>query len=183
MSEPGHPKRRTLFAPTPMPSPHPALRRALLALMLAGAIPLVTATAAQAASCRTSGPHGGAYTATVCFDEPADDAVFTGDTTVSTTGAASGTGPGVRRTIFYLDGEHLLTDYEEPYTFQLPSPRYRNGAHRLEAEMLMRDGFTTARAWIDVTFANGPSAPTVNTKRFTPSTGTAPGPGRPFVVA
>ena len=142
-----------------MPSPHPAVRRALLAVLLAAAIPLVTATAAQAASCRTSGPPGGAYAATVCLEAPADAAVLTGDTTVSATESASGTGPGVRRVIFYLDGEYLLTDYESSYAFELPSARYTNGAHRLDVEMLMRDGFTTARAGIDLTFSNGPSAP------------------------
>jgi fibronectin type 3 domain-containing protein len=47
----------------------------------------------------------------------------------------------------------------------------------------MRDDFESEDAGIDVTFANGPDAPVPNTRQFTPTPGTLPAAGRPFVMA
>ncbi len=143
------------------------------------------ATAAALSSCQTSGPAGGTYTATVCLTTPSDGATVSGPTTVTATVTRSGTPtpPGAQRVVFYLDGVYQLTDYQSAYTWTLPSDRFVDGSHTLEVESLMRDGFTTARASINLTFQNGVTQPPVNTNHFTPTPGTAPAPGQPTVVA
>ncbi len=143
------------------------------------------ATAAALSSCQTSGPTGGTYTATVCLTAPADGATVSGLTTVTATVTRSGTPtpPGVQRVVFYLDGVYQLTDYQSTYTWTLPTDRFVDGSHTLEVESLLRDGFTTARASINLTFQNGVTQPPVNTNHFTPTPGTAPPPGQPIVVA
>jgi chitodextrinase len=141
-----------------------------------------TPVAASGGSCQASGPVTGAYTATVCLTDPADGATIVGNSTIAATVSFSGTSPGVRRVVFYIDGTYLLTDYTAPYTFVLPSAWLVDGVHVIEAESLLRDNFTTTRAAISLTFNNGVTQPPVNTNHFTPSTGTAPAPGKPFVV-
>ena len=47
----------------------------------------------------------------------------------------------------------------------------------------MRDDFASERAGLNLNFANGPEAPRQNDRQFTPSTGTPPEPGKPFVLA
>src|ERR1700675_3405389 len=122
--------------------------------------------AASGGSCQSSGPTTGAYTATVCITDPADGSTIVGNATFAATVSFSGTSPGVRRVVFYLDGAYLLTDYSTPYTFVLPSARLVDGVHLIEAESLLRDNFTTTRAAISLTFNNGVTQPPVNTKTF-----------------
>jgi chitodextrinase len=138
--------------------------------------------AASGGSCQASGPLTGAYTATVCLTNPADGSTVVGNAPVAATVSFSGTSPGVRRVVFYIDGAYLLTDYTTPYTFVLPSAKLIDGIHLIEAESLLRDNFTTVRAAVTITFNNGVTQPPVNTNTFTPSTGTTPAPGKPFVV-
>ena len=141
-----------------------------------------TPVAASGGVCQSSSPVTGAYTATVCLTDPADGASIVGNTTIVATASFSGTSPGVRRFVFYIDGAYLLTDYTTPYTFVLPSAKIVDGIHVIEVESLLRDNFTTDRASISLTFNNGVTQPPVNTNSFTPSTGTTPAPGKPFVV-
>ncbi|MFL5839126.1 MAG: Ig-like domain-containing protein, partial [Thermoleophilaceae bacterium] len=169
-----------------MPQTDPRARR-LPALTISLVIALAIAAfpaAAAASSCQTSGPAGGSYAITVCLDEPAASATLTGDTTVSgSTAAATGTAPAVQRLIFYVDGTYALTDYGAPYTFSLPTARWVDGSHRIEVEALLRDGFTSQRAGADVTFNNGVTTVPVNTKQWSPTSGTTPATGKPFVLA
>ncbi|MDT4947030.1 MAG: large repetitive protein, partial [Pseudonocardiales bacterium] len=58
-----------------------------------------------------------------------------------------------------------------------------DGSHRIEVEALLRDGFTSQRASVDVTFNNGVTTVPVNTKHWSPSFGTMPAAGKPFVLA
>jgi chitodextrinase len=148
------------------------------------AVGLLLPGRAAAAVCQTSGPVSGSYTVTVCITVPANGSLVSGDQAVSATATFSGTSPSaVRRMVFYLDGRYLLTDYSSPYTFQLPSASFVDGAHTLQTEALLRDGFTTAQTSIGLQFGNGVLTPPVNTNTFTPATGTAPSAGHPFVVA
>jgi len=133
--------------------------------------------------CQTSGPDTGAYTLTVCITAPSDGASLAGDATVSGTVSVSGASPGVQRAVFFLAGEELLTDFVAPYTFSLPTDHWADGARLIEVEALARDGFISARAGISIQFANGITQPPVNTRTFTPKTGTTPAPERPFTVA
>ena len=47
----------------------------------------------------------------------------------------------------------------------------------------MRDNYTTSQLPLSLTFANGITQPPVNTNTFTPSSGSTPAPGAPFVLA
>jgi fibronectin type 3 domain-containing protein len=141
-----------------------------------------TTAVASAGACQASSPPTNAYTATVCITDPADGSTIVGNTTVAATVSFAPTSPGVRRVIFYIDGAYLLTDYTTPYTFVLPSAKLVDGIHVIEAESLLRDNFTTDRAAVSLTFNNGVTQPPVNTNSFTPSQGTTPAPGKPFVL-
>ncbi len=111
-----------------------------------------------------------------------------------------------RRMEFTLDGLTLLTDYQaEPkvsvadpavYTFQLSTDRWVDGIHVLRAHAVMGDtlkgpypaqtpapGRVTVDAVASLTFVNGITVVPPNTNTFTPSTGSRPGPGAPFVLA
>ncbi len=154
-------------------------------IVVVAAVTVISVGAARAASpaCQTSSPSGGTYSVTVCLTTPLTGAV-TGDTVVTATASTSGTTPpGTQRAVFYLDGQYLLTDYSNPYTFVLPTNRFVDGTHLLEVETLMRDGFTSSRAGVSLQFQNGVKVPPVNTKHFTPTTGTTPPSGQPIVLA
>lgn len=124
-----------------------------------------------------------AYTVTVCVTNPAHGATLSGVQTISASASVIGSNPGVQRMIFYLGGEYLLTDYQSPYIFNLPTDRFVDGGRSLAVAALMRDGFTSQQASINITFDNGVTTPPVNNNSFTPSSGTTPSGGRPFVMA
>lgn len=158
------------------------VRLVLVVGLLANLIVLGVPGVTWAASCATSGPLAGSYSVTVCITDPADGATATGPVAAAATASAPG-GPGVRRMVFYLDGQYLLTDFQSPYTFTLPSDRFVDGTRTLALEALMRDGFVSQRASIGLEFANGVTTPPPPATGFTPTSGTAPAPGRPLVVA
>ena len=161
----------------------------IVALVLASASVLLTTEAAAAATCQTSGPVGGTYTVNVCLTAPSDGATLTGDTTVTATIATvTGTSPGTQRMVFRYTPPgggptYLLTDYQSPYTFVLPTTKFVDGAYGLSAEALMRDTFTTPPTSVGLTFTNGITTPPVNTNTWSPTPGTNPAPGRTFTVA
>ena len=133
-------------------------------------------------NCVASGPASGAYTATVCFSSPTNT-TLTGNVVVTATVSVTGTNPGVQRMTFYLDGANLLTDYQSPYTFTLPSARWVDGNHAIAVAATMRDAFVTTQSVMATTFLNGITTPPVNQNSFTPALGTNPGSGSPLVVA
>ena len=85
--------------------------------------------------------------------------------------------------VFYLDGQYLLTDFETPYTFTLPSANWVDGSHTLEAEAIERDGFVADHAAVRLTFANGVTTPPKQPTGFKPTPGTTPAAGQPYVLA
>jgi chitodextrinase len=137
---------------------------------------------ARAAVCQSSGPAGGAYTVQVCFTAPADGSSATGDQTVTATATVTGTSTGIRRMTFYINGGYLLTDYQAPYTFVIPTTKFVDGSYTVEVEAWMRDGFISDRASVGMNFANGITTPPTNGNQWTPTPGTDPPPGRPLVV-
>jgi chitodextrinase len=167
-------------ATVPQPARRRVVRFAFVAAIAFAAF-LGFAGRAHAAACQTSGPTGGSYTVSVCLTAPADGATVGLDTTVSATVTVTGTGPGVQRMIFYLDGAYLLTDYQAPYTFTLPTAKFVDGMRTLEVEALMRDTFRTDRASINLLFGNGVTTPPTNTNTRGATLGT--GGGGPVVVA
>jgi chitodextrinase len=141
-----------------------------------------TTPAAAASACNTSGPSGNAYAVTLCITAPGTGSPLTGSTTVSATVSVTGTNPGVRELVFTLNGSDLLWDFQAPYTWVLDSTRWVDGVYSLGVDAIMRDGFTTAVTAENLTFGNGITSPPVNPNNFTPSVGTTPPPGQPFVV-
>jgi fibronectin type 3 domain-containing protein/predicted phosphodiesterase len=106
-----------------------------------------------------------------------------GDQSVSgTVSVTSGTNPGVIRTVFYLRGAYLLTDFTSPYTFTLQTSRFVDGTALLQMEADMKDGFVPALASVTLNFNNGVVTPPVNNGSFTPKT-PSPASGQPLVVA
>ena len=78
----------------------------------------------------------------------------------------------------------MLTDFQSTYAFVLPTTKWQDGAYTIAAEAVMRDGYITAnRASISLSFNNGITQPPVNQNTFTPSTGSTPPDGSPFIVA
>ncbi|HEX6035140.1 MAG TPA: Ig-like domain-containing protein, partial [Anaerolineales bacterium] len=134
-------------------------------------------------ACHTSTPPSAAYSVTVCITAPADGATVSGVRNVTATVTVTGTNPGVARLVFYLGGEYLLTEFETPFTFSLPTTKWVDGTRLLEAEALMKDGWTSERASISLIFVNGILQPPVNTNTFTPKTGTTPPAGQSFTLA
>jgi len=134
--------------------------------------------------CETSSPHPNPqYAVTVCITVPANGAVLTGAASVTATVSITGTNPGVQKLLFYLGGQYLLTDYTSAYSFTLPTTKFVDGNRFLEVEAKLRDGFTSTRAAVSVTFNNGISQPPVNNNNYTISTGSTPQVGRPFILA
>ena len=146
--------------------------------------PAATATPNPINPCATSTPSSGAYTVTVCFTAPSSGSVATGPVTVSASVNVSGTNPGIARVAFTINGGKLLTDFLNTYSFDLPSMKWQDGTYTLAAVAVMRDGYTTANpASISVIFSNGNAQPPVNPGTFTPTSGTTPPSGNPFIVA
>lgn len=139
---------------------------------------------AQGEMCASSSPPEGGYQIELCIVAPSPDTTLSGVRSVSALVTTSGSAPGVRRVTFYLDGQYLLTDYEAQYEFLLPTDRFVDGPHRLEAEALLRDDFVSNRAAIIVHFQNGVTDPPESRPApFTPTTGRPPEPGQPVIVA
>ena len=147
----------------------------------AGAAAVAAPTSTQAVACHESGEAGRLYTVTLCITSPDDGATLAGSTSVTATATVNGTSPGVRRLTFYLGGGYLLTDYQAPYQFELPTQKFVDGPRTLEVEAWMRDGFITERTSASLNFQNGVSTPPVNSNTFTPTTGSATG-GGPLVI-
>jgi fibronectin type 3 domain-containing protein len=165
--------------------PRPALaagvRLAALVALVAGML-VVAPGQARAAVCQSSGPAGGSYTVNVCFSGPSDGATAVGPTAVTATATVTGTNPGIRRMAFYMDGQELLVDYQTPYTFTLPTQKFVDGTKSIAVEAWMRDGFISSQASISLNFSNGNQSPPINGNSFTPTGGTNPAAGAPFVV-
>lgn len=146
----------------------------LLALSIVFAVILTgtrlsNASAMQPAACTTN--NRPSYSVTVCLVSPATNTTIVGDSTVAATVTFTGTSPGVRRLVFYLDDAYLLTSFGLPFSFQLPSTRWVDGAHTLAVEALLRDDFVTGRAPVNLVFANGVTQPPINTNTFAPTSG------------
>lgn len=154
-----------------------------IVLLSLTASPFHNQVLAAGGNCVTSSPNSGVYTVTPCITLPAAGATLGGLQTVSVVVTVTGTNPGISKLIFYLNGEYLLTDFQSPYTFTLPTADWVDGGKTMAVEVSMRDGFTSQRSSIFLVFSNGVTQPPVNTNTFTPTAGTTPSSGNPFVLA
>lgn len=166
---------------------HPHLMRILYVLAMASVLVAARAATAyehamafQAGNCVSD--TRSSYTVTICLTTPSAGSVVSGITPVQATISVTGANPGVRRLIFYVDNQYALTAFGLPYAFDLPTNQWVDGAHILSVEALLRDNFTTSRAAVNLTFANGVSAPPVNNNSFQVTSGFS-NLGRPLIVA
>lgn len=154
--------------------------------VLLGAIMPVQSSAAEPV-CSTTGPSGGAYTVNVCLNSPSSADVLTGETTVTASATSSSSKVVVKKLVFTLDGSYLITDYvPPPFQFLLPTDRYLDGAHTFGVYAIMSDGYTTKASPVtvpDVMFSNGVTSPPAAPGSFNATSGSAPEPGRPVVLA
>ncbi|HYM52344.1 MAG TPA: metallophosphoesterase [Candidatus Dormibacteraeota bacterium] len=161
---------------------HGGLGRLGLLLILVASLGTWSTPARGAGECLTQEPEGRAYRVILCIEQPASGASLTGMVPASATVTVEGAQLGVRSLVFYLDDAYLLTDFEEPFEFVIPSERFVDGPHTLAFEAFLRDDLLTERASVAVTFSNGTITPPLNTNRFEPRA-PAPVPGKPYVVA
>ncbi len=158
-----------------------------LSLMLAWALIIAFggAVPAQAAgpTCVTKSPTG-SYSVKVCLTV-GSGTTLTGNVAVSATVSIlpAGSSPGLRKLEFYLDGSYLITDFESPYAFTLPTASFLDGSHTVRADVLLRDNNTVSSAGVSATFANGTTSPPPPATGFTPTSGRPAAPGEAFVVA
>jgi hypothetical protein len=145
--------------------------------------PARVAFAATGAGCATSGPSSGSYSVTICFDGLSNNSSLSGDVGIAPSFSVSNTSVLMRHMVYYLDDVYLLTAYQKPYNFVLPTKFFPDGKHVLSFEAFLSDGFTTPkRASVSLVFKNGQLDPPADPKAFKPSLGTLPPPGSPFVL-
>lgn len=149
---------------------------AIVAVAVATSFP---ATAAPV--CRTSSPTSRAYTVTVCLTVPEAGTTVTGDATVTATVSVSN-GKAIRNVQFGVANGYVLTDFESPYTFILPSARWPNGSRSLRVRAVIKGSpdFTTPYTFSGVTFSNdGPPPPAAGFVPHEPAVAD----GAPLIVA
>ena len=166
--------------------------RVLIALMVLTnlvAAPFQPTVLAAGTNCITIAQYSGTYTITPCITAPLDGATISGAVTVSAdNGSPTGANPGIAKYIFYLTPinqpapEYLLTDYQTPYTFILPSNKFVDGTYVLAVEALMKDTKVSQRSSITITLNNGVTTPPAPNNTFAPTTGTTPPAGQPFTL-
>jgi hypothetical protein len=132
--------------------------------------------------CASGSPASGGYTAKVCLSYSSDGQQIRGDVGIEAKVEITGNPAKIQRAVFYLDGTYLLTAFDSPYKFILPTAKLLDGSHTLSVEAIMRDQYVTPRAEVSTVFNNGVTSLPVNNKTFEPSTGTAPVDGKPFTV-
>lgn len=172
------------------------LLAALLGALLAMGTPPTAARAAEAPTCVSGGPYArSGVVAQVCLQAPFDGATVSGTIPVVATLANTGTPTtplsafGARRMEFLLDGRALLTDYEAPWEFLLPTTYVADGVHTLQVRALLRDSFTdaidtmTPLLSVTLTSANGIVSVPPPAATFAPTNGRAPAAGQPYVLA
>ena len=132
---------------------------AIIVLVNSMTTPIQAAANAAGNNCISSSPTTGAYTVIPCFTSPADGAAISGDQTVASTVTVKGRNPGIAKLDFYLNGQYLTTEFENPYTLVLPSAKWPDGVQALAVAVTMKDGFTSQRSSIGLIFNNSsPSA-------------------------
>ena len=161
--------------------PAPRLIGALLAVSLALPVVLLAPRSASAVPCRTSGPGSGAYTVTVCFTAPAARSTVSGAVSVETSVSVT-SGRAVRHVQFFVGGGYVLTDYEEPWRFSLPSARWLDGETSMGVRAVVKGkpDYATPKTTMKLTLANGGPAPLP--PAFEPRVAD-PEPGTPLLVA
>ncbi|GAA4574613.1 hypothetical protein GCM10023176_41990 [Micromonospora coerulea] len=157
-----------------------------VAVLIAAGLNLTLSGRAESASatCQTSNPPSGSYTVLVCLTQPSTGSTIVGDTLVAATvNVTVGTSPGVAKTEWTLNGEHLLTDFQSPHQFTLSTADFADGEYAIGVSAKMRDGYLTPAAVVTATFANGNATTPPNTRQWAVPPIHGRGPQEAFVVA
>jgi hypothetical protein len=164
----------------------------MLTVSVVVCVGLGASTADAQATCATSTSTSGTYTITVCLTAPDNGSILSGNPAVSSTVTIDPPNAmGIQNVVYNLNPQpssnpYLLTSYQGPnYTFLLPTTDWVDGSYTLSANVTMKDDLnnTQASVSIPVTISNGITTLPPNPGTFTPSLGTSPAPGAPFVVA
>ncbi|HLU36885.1 MAG TPA: metallophosphoesterase, partial [Thermomicrobiales bacterium] len=99
-----------------------------------------------------------------CITAPSSGATLNGDVTISASVTATSGGlPSIDTVRWYLtpasqSGSTLIaTEYQTPWTLQLPTNRWVDGQYRLGVNVVFKSGSSTSTAQIPVTLNNGVS--------------------------
>lgn len=133
--------------------------------------------------CVTSTEPESAYDLELCIHEPSPGDILEEIVQVTASVEAAEAAPGISKVVFYLNGDYLLTDFEAPFQFELPTNRFIDGDYTLAADVTLNDDFVSEQASLEVTFANGVTELPVNENTFEPYTGASATIEWPFVVA
>lgn len=125
------------------------------------------------------------YSVQVCLTQPTPGSTVTGTATASATATVLSGSLRVVRMEFTLDGDHVLTDFQSPYVFTLPTTQWVDGSHSLAVAAVMSDSGSSNSnpASESLTFSNGITVVPPNTNSPTITSGTTPAPGTNLVVA
>ncbi|HVL24140.1 MAG TPA: DNRLRE domain-containing protein, partial [Thermomicrobiales bacterium] len=160
---------------------HRTITAVLVLLMLLVNIQVLPAPAASAAvvsqPCVDQGPPSGAYVAHICITNPVEGQILSGDATFTVTVSVSDPNIKIDRVRTYVStsnptsGSSFVSDYKDPYTMQIPTARWKDGAYVLSAQVYFLDGYTTsAFAQINVSFQNGVTTDARSDGSWTPKT-------------
>jgi fibronectin type 3 domain-containing protein len=120
----------------------------------------------------------------VCLTQPSTGSTIVGDTLAkATVNTTVGTSPGVAKTEWSLDGQHLLTDFQSPHEFTISTADFADGEYTIGVSAKMRDGYVTPATVITATFANGNATAPPNTRQWLVPPIQPRRPQEPFVVA
>ena len=144
-----------------------------LLVLICSALLIPGTVSASVPMCSNSTGPSGAYSVVVCIDAPTDGATVSGLVTIETTVTVIAANPGIQKLIFYLNGDYLITDWVDSYSFVLPTTYFVDGSYQLSVEAIMRDGYKTNRAMETVSFSNGITTPPTPASSFVPTTGGA----------
>ncbi len=162
-----------------------SLARATIIILLATSLLAITYGSIWAhteqATCISNSPSSGSYSVNVCIDQPADGSTITDIAQVDVSITTTGINPGTAKIRAYLDGEYLLTDYQAPFAFEVTTDHIADGLHSLSIEAVMRDGFTSDRVTIQLTFQQG--GPPISDQYVPPFVPAPPAPGHSLTVA
>lgn len=155
---------------------HTAALAAAGSVLLGATVVAAQPSAANQTTCTTT--NAGTWSATLCLSVLAEPTT-TGPVDVAATVDVTSGGPRVAKAEFALRDGYLLTDYEAPYTFELDTADFVDGAGALRAHAVFRDGSISDPASVDLSFDNGVTTPPQPTGGYTaparpPSTKTDP---------
>lgn len=114
---------------------------------------------ADAATCATSSPASGAFSATVCIGGVLPGATVSGETAVTVTVSVT-PARTVKTVRLFIGPEYVATDLASPWSVVIPTERWTDGSHTIQAQAVVKNGtrwWSSAKTSVAAVFSN-PSA-------------------------